>query len=109
MIENNSGLDPRGVAVLIKPYTPERKGSLIEIPSVVQGRMSMVDIRATIVAVGPSAWHDEPVPRAKVGDKVLVTQFSGMMAVGPKDGQQYRLVNDRDIFCAITHEEQANG
>lgn len=103
-MENLSGLDPRGVAVLIKTYEPERKGGLIEIPDNVQGRMAMVDNRAVVVAVGPSAWHDEPQPRAKVGDRVLVTKFAGFMAKGPRDGQTYRLVNDRDIFCAITHE-----
>jgi co-chaperonin GroES (HSP10) len=74
------------------------------LPDSVQGRMSMVDNRAVVVAVGPSAWHDEPAPRAQVGDRVLVTKFAGFMAKGPKDGQMYRLVNDRDIFCAITYE-----
>ena len=103
-MENTSGLDPRGVAVLIRTYEPERKGATIVLPDSVQGRMSMVDNRAVVVAVGPSAWHDEPAPRAAVGDKVLVTKFAGFMAKGPKDGQMYRLVNDRDIFCAITHE-----
>lgn len=105
MMENNSGLEPRGVAVLIKTYEPERRGGQIVIPDGVQSRLSMVDNRAVVVAVGPSAWHDEPVPRAAVGDKVLVTKFAGFMAKGPKDGEAYRLVNDRDIFCAITHEE----
>lgn len=101
---NSSGLAPRGVAVLIKTYEPERKGATIVIPDAVQGRMSMVDNRAIVVAIGPSAWHDEPTPRAAVGDKVLVTKFAGFMAKGPADGEMYRLVNDRDIFCAITHE-----
>ena len=104
MIENTSGLEPRGVAVLIKTYEPERKGAQIVIPDSVQGRLAMVDNRATVVAVGPSAWHDEPSPRAAVGDKVLVTKFAGFMAKGPADGEMYRLVNDRDIFCCITHE-----
>lgn len=104
MIENTSGLDPRGVAVLIRTYEPERKGGQIVLPDSVQGRMSMVDNRAVVVAVGPSAWHDEPAPRAAVGDRVLVTKFAGFMAKGPADGQMYRLVNDRDIFCAITYE-----
>ena len=103
-MENKSGLEPRGVAVLIKTYEPERKGAMIAIPDSVQGRMSMVDNRATVVAVGENAWHDEPSPRAKVGDRVLVTKFAGFMAKGPADGEMYRLVNDRDIFCAITHE-----
>ena len=101
---NESGLEPRGVAVLIRKYEPERQGGLIEIPDMVQGRQAMMDTRATVVAIGPSAWHDEPSPRAKVGEKVLVTAYAGFMAKGPKDGQLYRLVNDRDIFCAITEE-----
>lgn len=108
-MNNTSGLEPRGVAVLIKQYEPERRSARIVLPDSVQGRQSMVDIRATVVAVGPNAWHDEPTPRAAVGDRVLVTQFAGMMAKGPADGQMYRLVNDRDIFCAITHEEVDNG
>jgi len=108
MSENPSGLAPLGVAVLIKPYEPERKNSQIILPDSVQDRISMVDNRAVVVAIGPSAWHDEPCPRAKVGDRVLVTKFSGFMAKGPADGQVYRLVNDRDIFCAITHEESPN-
>lgn len=108
-MENKSGLEPRGVAVLIQQYEPERRSAKIVLPASVQGRMSMVDIRATVIAIGPNAWHDEPTPRAAVGDRVLVTQFAGMVAKGPADGQMYRLVNDRDIFCAITHEESDNG
>tara|TARA_R110000868_G_scaffold301_2_gene2513 strand:- start:20505 stop:20786 length:282 start_codon:yes stop_codon:yes gene_type:complete len=91
--------------VLIKPYEPERKGAQIVLPPDVQGRLSMVDNRAMVVAVGPAAWHDEPSPRAKAGDRVLVTKFAGFMAKGPADGEVYRLVNDRDIFCALTNEE----
>jgi len=82
---------------------------MIVLPDNVQGRLSMVDNRAVVIAVGPSAWHDEPQPRAKVGERVLVTKFAGFMAKGPQDGKMYRLVNDRDIFCAITHEEDDNG
>lgn len=109
-MENTSGLKPLGVAVLIRAYEPERKGGLIELPDNVAGRMAMVDNRAVVIEVGPSAWMDEPQPRAKPGDRVLVTKFAGFMAKGPADGVQYRLVNDRDIFCCITHEEgEGNG
>ena len=101
---NESGLEPRGVAVLIQAYEPERAGALIEIPDSVKGRMDMVDSRAVVIAVGTQAWYDEFVPRAVVGDKVLVTKFAGFMAKGPKDGKMYRLVNDRDIFCRIADE-----
>ena len=104
-MKNESGLKPLGKAVLVKPYQPERKGGLIEIPQNIQGRQSMIDHRAVVVEVGADAWSDEAAPRAQAGDRVLVTAFSGFQALGPADGQIYRLVNDRDIFCCITHEE----
>lgn len=86
------------------------------IPEAVKASMNTVDMRATVIAVGADAWSDEREPRAKVGDRVMVTKFAGIMVKGPRDGQQYRLVNDRDIFCVITYEgaeveqlEVANG
>jgi co-chaperonin GroES (HSP10) len=122
MMKNQSGLKPLGVAVLIKAYEPERKGGQIVLPDAVASKMSMVDQRATVIAIGPVAWKDEgywkplffglfrrwkQVDRAKVGDKVLVTKYAGFMAGESisADSQQYRLVNDRDIFCAIEGEQ----
>lgn len=105
-MENKSGLEPRGKAVLIAPYEPERKKGLIELPPEVAGRSAMVEQRAIVIAVGNDAWSDEAEPRAVPGDKVFVTKFAGMMVVGTLDGEQYRLVNDRDIFCRITGEKE---
>ena len=101
---NNSGLSPVGRAVLVQPYEPEKKSSLIEVPDFVQDRMRTVDQRVVVVDIGPAAWADEAVPRARIGDKVLVSAFSGYMAKGTKDGQQYRFVNDKDIFAVIKEE-----
>lgn len=104
-MENKSGLEARGRAVLVKPYEPERKAGMIEIPDVVKGRQAMLENRVVVVQIGADAWADERAPRAAVGERVFVTQFAGFMAKGPADGELYRLVNDRDIFCAITSEE----
>lgn len=103
--DNKSGLKPVGRAVLVKPYEPEKKVGLIVIPDAVQERTQMLEQRAVVIAVGESAWHDEPIPRAKVGDKVLVAKFAGAMAIGTLDEQKYRFVNDRDIFAVITGEK----
>lgn len=102
-MENTSGLAPLGRAVLVMHYEPEKKDSLIEIPDFVQDRTLMVEQRAIVIEVGPAAWPDEP-PRAKPGDKVLIAKMSGYMATGTADGKRYRLINDRDIFAAITKE-----
>lgn len=107
MTVNTSGLKPLGRAVLVEHYEPERKDSLIELPEMVRDRTSLVEQRAVVIEVGPACWPDEP-PRAKPGDKVLISKMSGYMAKGSADGKSYRLVNDRDIFCCIT-EETVNG
>lgn len=101
---NESGLKPLGRAVLVIPYEPERKKSLLALPEDVKERSMMVEQRAIVLAIGPSCWDDEPEPRAKIGDKVLVTRYAGHMAKGTRDGKTYRLVNDRDIFCGIDVE-----
>jgi co-chaperonin GroES (HSP10) len=98
---NPSGLEPLGHAVLVAPYEPEFKKSIIEIPITVRMRTQMAETRAIIVAVGPEAWKDESSPRARVGDRVMITRFAGAMLTGPKDEKIYRMVNDRDIFCRI--------
>lgn len=104
-LENTSGLEPVGRAVLVKPYEPEKREGLIFIPDAVQDRTQMIEQRAIVVAVGPAAWNDEATPRAKVGDRVLVAKFAGAMAIGTLDEEKYRFVNDRDIFAKITGEK----
>jgi chaperonin GroES len=97
-VSNTSGHLPVGRAVLVKPYEPEKMSSLIAIPDSMKERTTMLEQRAVVLAIGPSCWHDEPVPRADVGDHVVVTKFAGYHLVGD-DGQTYRLINDRDIFA----------
>lgn len=103
MIENNSGLRPAGRAILVHPYQVKLSSSVIVVPDEVANREQMIEQRAIIVEIGPTAWSDEAEPRAKVGDHVFVAKFSGFTAIGPKDGLQYRFVNDKDIFAVITH------
>jgi co-chaperonin GroES (HSP10) len=103
-MQNKSGIKPFGRAVLIKPYTPERKESVIVMPDEVLQRDQMVEQRAIVVEVGKFAWHDEPEPRACAGQKVLVSKFAGYMVKGTADNEQYRLVNDKDIFAGIEVE-----
>jgi len=103
-MKNQSGQLPKGKAVLKQEWAPERKVGSIVIPENVETKMAMVNTRAMVVAIGPAAWDDEKEPRAQVGDLVLVTQYAGMMAIGPKDKKQYRLVNDRDIYCQVVDQ-----
>lgn len=103
VVVNQSGLKPLGRAILVTTYEPERKGSMIQLPDEVRGRLDMVEQRCVVVEVGPACWPDEPA-RAVPGDKVLVSKMAGYQTKGTLDGRPYRLVNDRDVFCKITEE-----
>lgn len=100
---NPSGLEPCGRAVLVKPYEPEQPKGRLVLPDSVQQGMRMLEQRAVVIAVGENAWYDEPSPRAAVGDHVLVGRFTGFIAGKgiTADGEEYRLVTDRDIFCRL--------
>lgn len=105
-IENTSGIKPSGIAVLLRAYEPEmdKAKSLIHIPENVEDKTRMVETRAVVVAIGPSAWYDEPNRRAEVGDIVLISKFSGIMVHTSctKDKRtDYRMVNDKDIYAVI--------
>jgi co-chaperonin GroES (HSP10) len=100
MIKNESGLHPKGHAVLVKPYEAELLSSIIEIPATVKDSLEVLETRVVVLEVGGSAWQDEREPRAVVGDCVFVTKFAGFVCAGA-DGRLYRLVNDRDVFCNI--------
>lgn len=104
--ENTSGLKPLGRAVLVKPYaTQEVTSSGIILARETVKKDQLAEQKATIVEVGESAWHNEPNPRAYVGDKILFSKWAGYQAVGPNDGEIYRVVNDSDIFMKITAEK----
>ena len=105
-MKNESGLEPVGGAVLLKPYVIEGKtaGGII-IPEESRKKDQMAEQRAVIVAIGEYAWHNEPGTRARVGDKVLFSKWAGYSAIGPADHQEYRVVNGTDIFMRITHKE----
>jgi co-chaperonin GroES (HSP10) len=99
---NKSGLHPQGVAVLTEPYEPEVKiwSDTLVIPDSVRESLSVLENRVVVVEVGPFAWNDEPKPRAKPGDVVLITKHAGNVATGA-DGKMYRMVNCREIYCTI--------
>jgi len=98
---NNSGLIPKGRAVLVKPYEPKIESGTIYIPDTIKANMQTVEQRAVVIDIGPMCWKEEDVPRASIGEHVLISAYAGYMATGVKDKEQYRFVNDRDIFAGI--------
>jgi len=105
---NNSGFEPVGRAVLVQLYEVEKvtAGGIILSDST-HSKTQMAEQRAVVIACGPLAWSDEPLPRAQPGDRVLFSKYAGYQATGPADGKPYRFVNANDIFVKITQEDEA--
>ena len=98
--QNKSGLHPLGQAILTKML--EQRGlhsKIIELPASVTSRLPALATEAVVLEIGPGPYRDEPC-RVKVGDKVVLAAMSGSIRVG-NDGEWYRIVNNRDIYCRI--------
>ena len=100
-MQNTSGLEPVGRAVLVKPLeSNEIKSAIIAIPDTAKDRLMMAEQLALVIAVGPEAWREERQPRAKPGDKVMISKYAGMVTVG-SDRETYRVVNANDVFLRV--------
>lgn len=101
-MENKSGIVPKGHRVLILPDTVEtvtESGIVISVGTNVD-RERLAQLKGTIVAVGDTAWHDQPVSWAKVGDHVIFGKYSGLIYTG-EDELEYRIINDLDVVATV--------
>jgi chaperonin GroES len=103
---NASGIMPTEFKVLLKPKEVQEKtkGGII-LPDETKDRDQFAQMEGMIVAVSPLAFtysddwgsHQPPKP----GDRVLFAKYSGAKVTG-KDGQEYRIVSDKDIAAVLT-------
>lgn len=102
----NPGFIPLGYRVLLKPIEVEAKtsGGIILTDTAVEKDKARQQ-SAVIVAMGSVAFQHEVngimedyPDKPKVGDKVRIIKYVGDNFLGD-DGENYRLVNDRDILA----------
>lgn len=104
-VKNNSGWRPTGSAVLLRAFELEERRSRIAIPDSVAMSSSTVDTMGILVALGDDCWKKEgESPRAKIGDKVLFTQFTGGTIKG-RDGFVYRMIPCHAIYAVREEDE----
>ncbi len=101
-MENKSGIHPKGHRVLILPDPVEEVSESGIVLSVGQtaDRERLAQLRGTIVELGSTAWHDQPVPWAEVGDHIIFGKYSGLIYKGD-DGLEYRIINDLDVVATV--------
>lgn len=107
---NTSGISPTEYNVLVKPekVSDRTQGGIIKADSTLD-RQQAFETRGVLVAVSPLAFTYEQWPEGtrlpRVGDRVITTKAAGVVVKG-EDGQDYRLMKDKDI-CAIIEDVAA--
>jgi chaperonin GroES len=107
---NAAGVQPVEFKVLVKPSSVEvdpalarAKAAGLQLPPDVLERELMAQIVAELVAAGGNAFEDWRGPIPKAGDKVLIAKYAGITIKGA-DGEEYRMLNDKDISGIINRE-----
>lgn len=117
------GIYPMLDRVLVKPdEIEETTESGLVIPTQVAERHQQAQATGTLVAVGPDAFVHSRVEvfsgkgelvetrierysadaTPRIGDRVLFAKFGGLTTIG-MDGEEYRVLNDRDITGLVDH------
>ena len=103
--DNVSGFRATGHRLLLLPDPVETKtesGLILTAKTVDQGRTK--GVWATVLEIGCDAWSDKSTDYCEVGDRVLIGEYTGKFHTSPRDGKEYRFVNDLDIITALMPE-----
>jgi len=97
-MSNESGINPVGWRVLVKPQEVKQmsKGGIILSTDTNKEREQMGNTTGVVVAMGNQCFAAESKPWCGVGDKVIFAKYAGLLYLG-KDGCQYRMINDKDV------------
>jgi len=100
---NPSGIKPLEYGVLVKQIEVEArtKGGLI-LPDEQRDRQQWAEQRARVIAVSPDAFA-EFNSRVEPGEMVIIAKHAGGVVKGD-DGEEYRIIKDRDILGVMRHE-----
>ena len=105
MKSNPSGLNPRGYSLVVSPKQIDQvTESGIQIMSDMEFEREMLkQTDAVVLAIGPMAFKDESEDRCKVGDRVVMRAYAGLLRKGV-DGKQYRIIADTEVIAVIEED-----
>jgi co-chaperonin GroES (HSP10) len=107
MTTNGSGIWPVGTSVLVLPDPVEQttESGIVVSTHAQHEREEMKQTDGIVVAIGPNAYYDERAPRCKVGDRVIMAAYAGMVRKG-NDDKTYRLIKDDDVVAILVKDEK---
>lgn len=108
---NLTGITPVGWKILIEVVTPteiqefEAKG--LEIPETVKQRYTNATVVGKVVQLGSDCYNEKDFtfPWVKVGDHIVMSPHTGVRIKSPRDGQEYRFINEECIEGVVPGPE----
>ena len=101
------GVFPTEYKILIRHDKIDEVRRGVYVPETVREKEQAAAQTGTIVDVSPLAFTYETWPEGSItphkGDRVAFARYAGMLIKG-MDGNEYRLLNDKDI-CAVLAED----
>lgn len=103
-------MEPIGYRVIIKVENSElmKKAEVgrIILTEETKDKEKGAQQEATIVSCGPAAFQgpDYEGTCVDIGDKVLVTRYSGEARDDIEEGFLYRVINDEDVLCKLIED-----
>lgn len=96
------GIKPTGHMLLVLPVEVEvtTKSGIVLATAAQTQRESMAQTEAEVIALGNTAYSDQPAPWCRVGDQVVFARYAGTICQG-KDDKTYRLINDLDVKAIL--------
>jgi len=90
---------PLEYKVLVRPDKAETEsGGGIVFTTEVVDKEQNAQVKGVLIACGPIAfegWDTQPIP----GANVLFAKYAGIYVISEADGENYRLMNDKDIVA----------
>lgn len=102
---NLSGINPTEYKVLVLPSkVDERSKGGIILPDDSKANKEHAQTEGQLIACSPLAftydnWKTASAPKS--GDRVLYAKYAGAIVRG-KDGEDYRLINDKDVTAVLS-------
>lgn len=98
---NPTDIYPKGhrLLVMMDPVAETEKGGVIVKPTELIRREEMAQTDGTLVACGPFAWGDMPMPQAQPGQRVVISKYAGILR--EHNETKYRIIEDIEITATI--------
>lgn len=104
---NATGIQPTEFKCLVAPKAIEEvtKGGII-LPDTTKDSEKFATVEGTLVALSHLAFtyasaEEWEGKKPRPGDRIIYAKYAGVRVKSPKDGQEYILLNDKDIVATI--------